>query len=153
MQGLTFRNLYQLGFVARDAERASARLGERFGIRKFRLLQHSDEISTAHAYVGDIMIEVVQVAESGPAFLAEHLPASPDAAVFHHHAYRVFEADEWASLSLAVDATGLPVYRQSARDGDLQTIFVDLRRELGFYAEYVHLTGVMTEYYKDVPRN
>ena len=153
MDGLSFRNLYQLGFVARDAERACTRLGERFGIRRFRLLRHSDQITTAHAYVGEIMIEVVQVSEDGPRFLAEHRPESPDAAVFHHHAYRVFEPEEWARLSRAADATGLPVYRQSARDGDLQTMFVDLRSELGLYAEYVHLTGAMVDYYQDVPRN
>lgn len=153
MSGLTFRNMYQMGFVVRDAERASAHIGKRFGIKKFRILRHSAEITTVHAYVGDMMIELIQASANGPSYFVNHIPDDPEAAVFHHHAYRVFDEAEWASISGAVDSSGLPSFRNTAMNGDLRVIFVDCRRELGVYAEYVFLTGAARNYYDDVPRN
>jgi hypothetical protein len=87
--GLTFHNMYQLGFVVRDIERASARVRSRFGIEKFRILRHNPDIATAHAYVGEIMIELIEVSQNGPSYFLDYIPEDPEAAVFHHHAYRI----------------------------------------------------------------
>ncbi len=153
MATLTFRNMYQMGFIVGGMQQAQAYMRQRFGIERFRVLGISDDFIIGHAYIGDIMIELIQIGESGPSYLASHRPEDADGVVFHHHAYRVFDKADWEALSCSADETGLPVYRQSVMNGDLQTIFVDLRSELGLYAEYVYLTGNMRGYYDDVPRN
>ena len=153
LEGLTFRNMFQLGFIVRDVDRAAEHIGKRFGIKKYRMKTHTPEVRTAHAYVGDTMFELIQVSANGPAHFVEYLPDDPSAAVFHHHAFRIFDGEEWQRLNAAADSSGLPTIKMTGGNGNIHVLYVDTRRELGFYCEYVHLTGEALTYYDDVPRN
>lgn len=153
VEGLTFANMYQLGFVVRDIERACARFRTLFGIERFRVLRHGADIATAHAYVGDTMVELIEVGPGGPAYFQSYIPEDPDRAVFHHHAYRVFDQVAWDGLVAAAARHGFDHEIMSVRDGEMNVMFVDLRPVTGAFAEYVYLTGSATSYYDDVPRS
>lgn len=153
MNQLTFANMYQLGYVVRDVDRAAARFCQTFGIERFRVIRHGPDIATGHAYVGDTMIELVEVGPNGPGYFQSYIPEDPDRAVFHHHAYRVHDGDEFARLIAAAQGLGLAFETTSVKDGDLNVMFVDLRHLTGAFAEYVYLTGSMLSYYDDVPRS
>jgi hypothetical protein len=150
---LSFANMYQIGYVVRDVDRAAARFCEMFGIERFRIIRHGPDIATAHAYVGDMMIELIEVGPGGPGYFQAYIPDDPDRAVFHHHAYRVHDAAEFERLNAAARDLGVPYETTSVKDGELNVLFVDLRGVTGAYAEYVYLKGTMLSYYDDVPRS
>lgn len=153
MSQLTFANMYQLGYITRDLERAAARFCDMFGIGRFRIIRHGPDIATAHAYVGDVMIELIETSPNGPSYFQSYIPDEPDRAVFHHHAYRVHEQIEFDRLIAAAGNMGLVHEVTSVKDGDMNVMFVDLRHVTGAYAEYVFLKGTMLSYYDDVPRS
>lgn len=153
MQTLTFANMYQLGYVVRDLDLAAERFRQLFGIERFRMLRHSPDLATAHAWVGDVMVELIETGPTGPAYFNGYIPDDPRQANFHHHAYRVHDATEFERLIAAAGNLGFDYETTSAKDGDLNVMFVDLRETTGSYAEYVFLKGAMLSYYDDVPRN
>ena len=87
LQGLTFNNLYQLGFIVRDLDRAAAQISKRLWIKNCRFRTHNADVRTAHAYAGDIMIELMHTSENGPAHFGDYIPKDPEAAAFHHNAF------------------------------------------------------------------
>lgn len=154
MIGLTFANMYQLGYIVRDIEQAAERMRDTFGVERFRVIRHGPDIATAHAWIGaGVMMELVQPGPGAPAYFQPYVPEDPTAARFHHHAYRVHGAQEWERLVSAIRASGFDHDVVSVKDGDMNVAFVDLRAVTGAYAEYVHLQGTMTSYYDDVPGN
>lgn len=153
MNRLSFANMYQLGYVVREIDAAATRFRDLFGVERFRVIRHGPEIATAHAYVGNVMIELIEVGTGGPAYFQSYIPDDRGRAVFHHHAYRVHDEAEFAQLIDAARDMDLSYETTSAKDGDMNVMFVDLRHETGAYAEYVFLKGTMLSYYDDVPRN
>jgi hypothetical protein len=153
MVQLSFANMYQHGYVVRDVDCAAARFKEVLGIPRFRVIRHGPDIATAHAWVGEVMIELVEVGPDGPAYFRPYIPEDPERAVFHHHAYRVHDEGQWERMHAAAAGLGLPHDTVSVRDGDMNVMFVDLRAVTGAYAEYVYLKGAALSYYDDVPRS
>lgn len=153
MARLTFANMYQIGYVVRDVDRAVARFCETFGIARFRVIRHGPDIATAHAYVGNVMVELIEVGPGGPGYFQSYIPDDPEQAVFHHHAYRVHDQAEFEHLIATAAELGLPYETTSVKDGDMNVLFVDLRSSTGAFAEYVYLKGAMLSYYDDVPRS
>lgn len=152
MSRLTFGNMYQLGYVVGAIEPAAARMGKLFGIERFRVLRHGPEIATAHAWIGDnVMVELIEVGPGGPGYFQAYVPDEPARAVFHHHAYRVHSEEEWLELTAAAKEQDFAHEITSVKGGDLNVMFVDLRKTTGVYAEYVYLKGSMLTYYDDVP--
>jgi len=149
-----FDGFYQLGFVARNLDRAVEALGERYGVRIFRRKQASPTMRTAHAYAGDIMLEIIEVSDGGLALYRDHLPLRDEAVHLHHHGFRVADVARWAEVVAAVDGRGLATpLRGTVMDGHLRYLYADTRDEIGIYSEYVCLTGAALAIYDDVPHN
>lgn len=149
-----FEGFYQLGFVARDLELATAALGQRYGVKRFRTRRLNETMRSAHAYAGPVMIEVIEVEEQGPPLYREHLPARADAARLHHHGFRSPEEAPWPDLIAALEARGLATpLRGDAMEAHLRYLYADTRVELRIYSEFVCLTWPALEIYDDVPQN
>jgi hypothetical protein len=154
MRGLTFANMYQLGYVVGAIEPAVHRFRELFGVERFRVMRHGPEIATAHAWIGDsVMVELIEIGLGAPKYFEAYAPDDPAGAVFHHHAYRVHDETEWDGLRKAAGDLNLWHDVVSVKGGDMNVMFVDLREMTGAFAEYVYLKGSMLSYYDDVPRN
>lgn len=149
---LPFAGFYQLGFIGRDLDRATARLAARYGIERFRRKRHTETLETAHAYAGEVMVEVICCTDERPVY-AGFRPEADEAVRLHHHGFRVADAAQWEEVQAAAAASGFPAYPSSAFAGQLQLIYLDTRADLGIWSEYVYLTGEALHYYDDVPRN
>lgn len=144
---------YQMGFVARDLDHALMTLGNRYGVARFRRKRSSEWLESAHAWLGNTMIEVLAVGSGAPSLYDDHIPVDPAAVRLHHHGYRAANADAWAAINRQVVAAGLAApMRGAVMDGQLNYMYVDTRADLGIYSEYVYLTGAATGIYDDVPR-
>jgi len=150
-----FTGLYQLGFVVRDLDRAMDNLGRRFGVTRYREQRGADRpTETAHAYAGEIMLELLKLnAGAHPVYL-DFVPDSPDGARLHHQGYRVPTAARWEDIGRLVAANGWDVPMSGVvRNGGLSYIYVDTRADLGIYSEFVFLQGEGLSVYDDVPHN
>jgi hypothetical protein len=150
---LPLSELYQLGFVTLDLEAAMARMRAQYGIPRFRRSHPTDWLETAHAYVGDSMIELLAVGADAPPLYAEMLPAPGMVTRLHHLGRFIHDAEGWQALQTALVDSGLPVpVNHEAMGGGLKVVYVDTRADLGVYSEYVWLSGAASGYYDDVPR-
>lgn len=151
-----FDGFYQMGFVATDLDRATAALARRFGIEKFRRRRAAEWMESAHGWAGPVMIELIalQPGAEVPAVYRDCAPADPAGVRLHHHGYRVADADGWAAVERRIEQAGLAVAMQgTAMEGQLRYLYADTRAALGFYSEFVCLTGAALSLYDDVPRN
>ena len=148
-----FDGLYQMGFVTADLDAAQDRLRRRFGVSRYRVKRDSTGISTAHAYAGDMMIELIQPGRDAPAIYREAVPQ--DGAVrLHHLGYRVRDVAAWEQVLACVEREGWATpLRGAVMDGHLRYLYVDTLADLGIYQEYVCLTGPALHIYDDVPAN
>ena len=148
-----FNGLYQLGFVTDDLDAAQERLGRRFGVSRFRVRLDPLRNSTAHAYAGDMMIEIIRPgAQSNPVYL-ENVPTGGSVRL-HHLGYRVPDVANWDLLLARIGREGweTPV-RGAVMEGHLRFVYVDTLADLGIYQEYVCLTGPAVHLYDDVLAN
>ncbi len=148
-----FNGLYQMGFVTADLDAAQVRLGKRFGIQRFRVKRDPAHMSTAHAYAGDMMVEIIQPGPDAPAIYHENVPGQ-GAVRLHHLGYLVPDVQSWAAIEDIVAREGWETPLHGAiMDGHLRYLYIDVRADLGIYQEYVCLTGPALRLYDDVPAN
>lgn len=148
-----FDGFFQLGFVARDIDRATAAIGERFGIPRFRR-KRNDWMESAHAWIGATMIEIIGVEPGVKQLYDNHIPDDPAVVRLHHHGYRVADAAAWAGIEQSLEAAGWDVPMKGAvMEGHLRYMYVDTRPDLGIYSEFILLSGPALDIYDDVPRN
>lgn len=153
MTGL-FDGFYQMGFVARDLDRATEALGRIHGVTRFRRKQSSPWMDAAHAWIGATMIELIQIKPGAPDIYEAYVPDDPAAVRLHHHGFRVPDAAAWQEINRRVEQAGLATPMKGAvMDGQLNYLYVDTRAQIGIYSEYIYLTGAATAMYDDVPRN
>ncbi|SCW60017.1 Glyoxalase/Bleomycin resistance protein/Dioxygenase superfamily protein [Sphingobium faniae] len=149
-----FDGFYQMGFVARDLDRATQALGESHGIHRFRRKQASAAMESAHAWIGSMMIELIAVRPGAPDIYEAYIPDDPAAVRLHHHGFRVADGAAWDAINRRVAQAGYATPMKGAvMDGQLNYLYVDTRPVTGIYNEYVYLTGAATSIYDDVPHN
>lgn len=153
MPCLPLTRFYQFGFIAGDLDFATHRLGERYGIRHFRRKRANDWMESAHAYVGETMIEIISTGPDAPGIYTDHLPEG-GAVRLHHLGYRVPDVSAWEQLESVILSTGIAApMKGTAMNGHLRFAYLDTLSDLGLYTEYVCLTGPAERIYDDVPRN
>ncbi|WP_052757407.1 VOC family protein [Sphingobium chungbukense] len=149
-----FDGFYQMGFVARDLDQATAALGKRFGVKHFRRKRASPTMDAAHAWVGSTMLELIQVSAGAPDIYTAYVPEEPSAVRLHHHGFRVADAAIWDEINRRIEEAGWATpMRGAVMDGQLNYIYADTRAQTGIYSEFVYLTGAATSIYDDVPHN
>lgn len=149
-----FEGFYQLGFVARDLDRAMAMLSMRYGVTRFREKRADPQMETAHAYAGAMMLEIIAIPQDGLELYRGYIPDKAEAIRLHHHGFRVAEPDRWEEIAAAIEASGQATAMKGAvMDGHLRYLYADTRADLGIYSEYVCLTGPALGIYDDVPHN
>lgn len=149
-----FDNFYQMGFVARDLDRATEALGRSHGIKRFRRKRASEWMDSAHAWIGQMMIELIAIRPGAPEIYVDYVPDAPAAIRLHHHGFRVADANAWEEINRRVTDAGFATpMKGAAMDGQLNYLYVDTRAATGIYSEYVWLTGAAATLYDDVPHN
>lgn len=148
-----FDGQYHMGFITSDIEAAQEQLAARFGIKRYRVKHNPEAIWSAHAFAGDMMIEIVQPGPQAPPVYLQDRPGG-GAVCLHHIGYLVRDPARFAKLEADIDQQGWETpMRGVGMEGHLRFIFVDSRQFLGFFQEYVCLTGPALHLYDDVPLN
>jgi len=149
-----FDGFYQMGFVARDLDRAIEALGRSHGVTRFRRRMASETMESAHAWIGATMIELIALRPGAPDIYAAYVPDDPAAIRLHHHGFRVADAAAWEEVNRRIAEAGFATpMKGAAMEGQLHYLYADTRAATGIYSEYVYLTGKATTLYDDVPCN
>lgn len=149
-----FDNFYQMGFIARDLDAATAMMGRTHGVTRWRRKRSSPTMQAAHAWAGNVMLELIQLDPGAPAIYDGYVPEDPAAVRLHHHGFRIPDENAWAQVNRAVQEAGLATPMQgSVMDGQLNYLYADTLALTGIYSEYVFLKGAALSLYDDVPHN
>jgi hypothetical protein len=149
-----FDGFYQMGFVARDLERATETLGKSHGVTRFRRKHASEWMESAHAWIGSTMIELIAIQPGAPEIYEAYVPDDPVAVRLHHHGFRIADGAAWTAINRQIADTGFATpMKGAAMDGQLNYLYADTRAATGIYSEFAYLTGAATAIYDDVPRN
>lgn len=145
---------FQLGYVTREIDEGVEHFSKRFGIRNFKHMRnmtgHSRHI--ALAYIGDLMIEIIEPNDPVNGLYSSAVPSEPGPCRLHHHGFLIEGAEEWAALSSGLIAQGIEIV-SSADIGAMHFLYADARAELGHFVEYIWLAQAGREMFASVPQN
>ena len=154
--------LYQIAFVTTDLDQAMMLFAGTYGISKFKIkrdLLSGPEmprmrVHVAHAYVGPMMIELIQPAGGEDGLYREILPANGFAIRPHHFGFMVRSEQELERISAALETRNVPIAFDTSTTGVARAVYADARNSLGHYLEYVYLKPeARPSYYAQVPHN
>jgi hypothetical protein len=154
--------LYQIAFVTTDLDQAMQLFGETYGIGKFKIRRDMPsapgmpEMSAhvAHAYVGPMMIELIQPVGGDDTLYRDILPQDGFGIRPHHFGFIVRSEQELERISAALEAKKVPIAFDASTPGVARAVYADARRTLGHYLEYVYLRPeARRSYYAEVPHN
>jgi hypothetical protein len=154
--------LYQIGFVTTDLEEAMALFSDTYGISKFKIRRDLSSapgmprmtVHLAHAYVGPMMIELIQPAGGEDALYREILPHNGFAIRPHHYGFMVRSEQELDRISAALETRSVPIAVDASMPEVARAVYADARSTLGHYLEYVYVRPEARRgYYAQVPHN
>jgi len=154
--------LYQIAFVTTDLEQAMSLFAGTYGISKFKVrrdLTSGPEmpimtVHVAHAYVGPMMIELIQPAGGDDTLYRDILPEDGFAIRPHHFGFMVRSEEELERISTALETRNVPIAFDASMPAIARAVYADARSSLGHYLEYVYLQPEARRgYYAQVPHN
>ncbi|HLS99841.1 MAG TPA: VOC family protein [Porticoccaceae bacterium] len=160
-----FAGLFQFAYVTNDIERAKAVFAEQYGVRQFLTLPEpiasevyregrrvTNVLKLAFAGVDHNQIELIEPVDDGSGIYAEVLPESGFALVFHHVACRHRERAEWDAFRAGLDEQRHPIAIENAA-GPASFLYLDERKTLGHYLEYMWLDPASAAMFASIPNN
>ena len=157
MSQLFFRRHFQVAYVANDAEAAMRLFGDRFGVRDW--LVRGDRPPTslqeviALAWVGELMLEIIQPRASLPSLYTGWVAPGSDEIRLHHLAFIADGPEDYARCIADLEAKGYPKVYGGDFGGRLDFAYLDTRAALGHYYELFDLKPEGRAFFDTVPRN
>ena len=153
-----FRNHFQIAYVARETEAAQQRLGDRYGVSKWHVMDlHRDDPNAATryistAYAGEVMLELIEP-RPGSSSIYDNWLAAGQSLKLHHLGFYAYNDEEMRAGRAQLVANGLAIPAEG-RFGDLlEFLYADCVAELGHYYELVHLLPAGRDFFAPTPRN
>jgi len=151
--GSYYANLFQLGYVAKDLDRAIALLEKKLGASGFAVAEYKIPVEfrgktrdlamrVAMGNARDHQIEVIQPLSGAVEHYREGIDFDRSTVVFHHVGLVVPGAvDAWHAMEEQVHASGDEFTVKFASDHDpnfqVRFAYVDTRAHYGHYTEYL----------------
>ncbi len=156
--GHLFGGFFQLGYVTGNLDRAMEAYQVRFGSTEFLTFPTPDPPESpplpmsriALAYIDDVMIELIEVKPEIPSLYSDVLPATQEDIALHHLGFFIPDHD---AMLQTLQAGGFAVKWAGTYGGVMDYIYADTRKELGSYAEFIHLYPAGEAFFASVPRN
>ena len=150
---------FQIAYVTNDLDRAMRTFDKQFGVKHFFQIPNAPydaetQVSIATAYIGDVMIEIIEPHGPGTTIYDAMLPSGDEFTIRHHHMGHLFEREE--DLQRVVDiaaAKGQSIAYEGGVEGVLKAVYLDTRESLGHYLEYIYCTPTGLEFLNQAPRN
>lgn len=145
---LELGRIYQLGYVTTDLDEAMTYAERTFGVRDFKdfgtfdttVAEGMARVRVAHGMMGDFIFELIQPVGGDDTVYADYLPTDRFAIRLHHAAYYIDDARDWARMKAEVGERGVRI-AIGGKSPSSEYFYLDLREELGHYAEIVHRPG------------
>ena len=148
-----FANIWQLGYVTTDLDRALSELSERFGLEhQFRVpsggatFMAGDEIVPwearfAMAARGGLIVEVIEPVSGEVGFYTDALPDDDSFAIRLHHLAAFMETGDpaWEQATKMLNTAGLQFDYTMVIPGRVRAGYIDTRAELGHFLELCQL--------------
>ena len=156
--GVYLSRFFQIAYVTRDLDRAVDMYQRRFGIRSFYFQRGNrlDEHTTtdfALAWLGDVMVELIQPFGMGNSFYEVMLGPDEIGMRLHHLGHLVSDRDEWNRLQDRFKHEGYAIPLQGSIEGFLSYLYVDARAQTGHFLEYILCEPAGHAYFEAVPRS
>jgi hypothetical protein len=134
------RQHFQNAYVTTDMGRATAVLGEAYGIEEFYYIRDfpfstGGVIDVAVAWTGNVNIEIIHGRGNRGSIYEKCLPETGFALKFHHFGYMIPDRASWESLTATIAQEKREIVF-SGSTPDVEWIYIDAP-ELGHYLEYV----------------
>lgn len=155
---LVFRNLFHIGYVVRDVDKAIETMRGKFGISKWHILRMpAGAACTAlgFAYVNDVMIELIGIdpKQETPPIFQGWMPKCDSELRFNHIAHLVDSGDEWRAIRARFASAGISEAVSGTFGELLHYFYADTVEQLGHYSEFCLLMPAGKEFFANVPRN
>ena len=150
------RKLFHTGYAVRDADKATATLRERFGVRDWKIVRLPVETggrALAFAYAGDMMIELVDTIPGGVPIYSDWIPEDDTVLRLHHLGHFVDDREEFDAVARKFEASGIPMVIDAEMGDILYYRYFDTVALLGHYCEFVLMKPGGHAFWEDVPRN
>ena len=138
---------FQLAYVTRDLEHATAMLAEEYGVQGFVVSRFELALTTPPgtasvkvgiAWVDDQQIELIQPIGGNVQIYLSALPEERSGIAFHHIAMWVAgDIEDWERCRSAISNQKIAL--EGGREG-MRFAYVDERANLGHYLEYVWMS-------------
>lgn len=148
------RNLFQLGYVTNDLDRAITHYGDKYGIKEFRIFPSSASSRIALTYIGPTMVELIEAVEGAQPIFVDWVKGEKDFVIRHHHMGMFVDSrEEMAATRARAIEIGHPVVAEGDIEGFVQYMYVNATRELGHYLEYIRPDAGLQQLFDSVPRH
>jgi catechol 2,3-dioxygenase-like lactoylglutathione lyase family enzyme len=156
--GIYLSRFFQVAYVTRDLDRAVHTFQEQYGIRSFHLqrgnqIDEHTKTDLALAWLGDVMVELIQPFGNGNSFYEVVLGAEPLGTRLHHFGHLVPDRAEWERLNEHFTRNGATIPLQGRVDGFLSYLYVDQRAQAGHFLEYILCEPAGQAFFDSVPRS
>lgn len=155
-----FKRHFQVAYVVDDARAAIEMLSRHYGVEKWDLLDmaaiHGEGASArliGNAWVGDMMIEVIEPDEAVESIYQGWKKDSGQALRFHHLGFLVDTAEEFAAAKAQLAGEGLPIVVDGSFGEVLDFAYADTTGELGHYYEIIRLKSEGDSFFGRIPVN
>jgi hypothetical protein len=157
----TFKDVYQLAYVATDADRAMALFREHHGIPVFKdmgpitLALDSGDVMTiriAMCFVGPLQVEIIQPMGGADWIYRDALPSSGFGMTWHHFARRISSLDALESLKADLMRQGHNIAISGGDPAVARFFYVDARPTLAHYVEYLYVSPERLAFHAALPR-
>ena len=154
---LFFRRHFQVAYVANDARAAMRRLADDFGVRNWQVAADRPAESLQEviglAWVGELMLEVIQPRPSRPSLYTDWVPPGSDEVRLHHLAFIADGPADYAQAVAGLEAMGYPSVYSGSFGARLDFAYIDTRAAVGHYYEIFDLKPEGRAFFDAVPRN
>lgn len=150
------RGLFHTGYAVRDVDAAIATLAAQFGVRDWKVVRLPEETggrALAFAYVGDMMIELIDTVPGGVPIYADWIPQDETTLRLHHLGHFVDNRTEFDSVARHFEGLGIAMVIDDEMGDILHYRYFDTVALLGHYCEFVLMKPGGETFWADVPRN
>lgn len=157
----TFADLYQIGYVATDADRAMELFREHHGIPAFKDVGPLNlkldgggtvTIRIAMCFVDKLQIEIIQPIGGADHIYRSALPASGFGMVLHHLARRVETLEALEAMRAELVRKGETIAISGGDPKMSRFFYVDARPTLSLYVEYLYISPERLAVHSAFPR-
>lgn len=138
--GLFHSEHFQVAYITNDLDRTLALFRERYRVTEFQSIESElaggGWLRVELAWIGGMMIELMQAGGPGSDLYNKRLPADGFAIQMHHLGYLIHDQAQWDALDAEVARSGRTIELKNSIEGLLSWCFVKAP-ELGHYLEYI----------------